>query len=122
MFDIDWFKKINDTYGHQAGDSVLKEISILLNSLIRPTDIVGRWGGEEFMILCPEIDLIEAQILGNRIRSSVAKHQFANNVKITISVGVTEFSPPEKSNDLIRRVDDNLYTAKHQGRNIVVAV
>lgn len=122
MFDIDWFKKINDTYGHQAGDSVLKEISLLLKKSIRPTDIPGRWGGEEFMILCPETDLKEAEILGNRICSLVAKHQFTINAHVTISAGVTEFSTQEKPDDFIKRVDDNLYTAKHQGKNVVVAV
>lgn len=122
MFDIDWFKKINDTHGHQAGDSVLKEISLLLKNNTRPMDVLGRWGGEEFMILCPETDLKNAQILGNRICSSVAKHQFTINTQVTISVGVTEFLTQEKPDDLIKRVDDNLYTAKHQGKNIVVAV
>ena len=74
------------------------------------------------MILCPETDLKGTQILGDRICSSVAKHQFTINTQVTISVGVAEFSIQEKPDDLIKRVDDNLYTAKHQGRNVVVAV
>lgn len=120
MFDIDWFKIINDTHGHQAGDSVLKDIALLINNHLRTMDIFGRWGGEEFLILCPETDIEEVRTLGVRICSLVANHQFTINKPVTISVGATEFSCQEKSNELIKRVDDNLYTAKHQGKNIVI--
>lgn len=120
MFDIDRFKRINDTYGHQAGDSVLREISSLLNENLRSTDILGRWGGEEFLVLCPETNLEEAQILGVKICSVVANHQFEINAPLTISAGGCEFSEQEDPKDLIRRVDEKLYAAKHQGRNRVV--
>ena len=121
MFDIDWFKKINDTYGHQAGDSVLKDIALLLKNNLRDIDIPGRWGGEEFLILCPQTDIEDARKLGVRICSLVANHRFTINAQVTISVGVAEFSEQEKSNELIKRADNNLYTAKHQGRNTVIS-
>ncbi len=121
MFDIDWFKKINDTYGHQAGDSVLKDIALLLKNNLRAVDIPGRWGGEEFLILCPQADIEEARELGSRICKLIAEHQFTIDRQVTISVGVAEFSGQEKCDDLIKRADENLYTAKHQGKNTVVA-
>ena len=120
MFDIDWFKKINDTHGHQAGDSVLKEISLLLKENLRSTDIPGRWGGDEFLVLCPETNLEEARILGVKLCSVVANHRFEINEPVTISVGGVEFSEQENSKDLVKRVDEKLYAAKHQGRNTVV--
>lgn len=122
MFDIDWFKRINDTYGHQAGDSVLKEIALLLKDSLRTIDILGRWGGEEFIIICPETDITEVQILGNRICSLVANYQFSIKASVTISVGITKFSGQENSEKLIKRVDDNLYAAKHKGKNTVVSL
>ena len=122
MFDIDWFKKINDTYGHQAGDSVLKDLAILIKNNLRTIDIPGRWGGEEFMIICPETGMKEVQKLGIRICSLVANFQFSINTPVTISVGVTQFSGQENSDNLIKRADDNLYKAKHKGKNTVIAM
>lgn len=121
LFDIDWFKKINDTYGHPAGDTVLRELAQLLRANLRVTEIPCRWGGEEFLVLCPEIHQEEAKALGIRLCSLVEKHQFAIGTRVTISAGVTEFNGTEKANELIKRVDENLYTAKRDGRNRVIA-
>jgi len=121
LFDIDWFKKINDTYGHPAGDTVLRELAQLLRANLRVTEIPCRWGGEEFLVLCPEVHQEEAKALGNRLCSLVENHQFAIGTRVTISAGVTEFNGTEKANELIKRVDENLYTAKHEGRNRVIA-
>ncbi len=121
MFDVDWFKKINDSYGHPAGDSVLREIAALLKDNLRVTDIAGRWGGEEFLILLPETDAKNAEALAKKFCSLVANHQFEIGKQVTISMGVATFSFHEKSNEFVKRVDDNLYTAKAQGRNRVVA-
>lgn len=121
LFDIDWFKKINDTYGHPAGDSVLRELSLLLRANLRATEIPCRWGGEEFLILCPETDGEEAKALGIRLCSLVENHQFSVNRRVTISAGVAQFTGNEKINELIKRVDEYLYLAKSNGRNTVVA-
>jgi len=121
ILDIDWFKKVNDEYGHLAGDSVLKECATLMFKSSRDIDMVGRWGGEEFIILCPRINVIQADALGERIRSSIEQHQFSSKAAITISVGVAEFSHKESVSELIKRADDNLYYAKHNGRNRVIS-
>lgn len=120
LFDIDWFKQINDTYGHPAGDSVLRELALLLRANLRVTEIPCRWGGEEFLILCPETHREEAKALGIRLCSLVENHRFAINTRVTISVGVTEFTGKEKVNELIKRVDELLYAAKRNGRNNVM--
>ncbi|MCK5201219.1 MAG: GGDEF domain-containing protein, partial [Spirochaetales bacterium] len=120
MFDIDWFKKINDTYGHPAGDSVLEELSLLTRKTLRSTDIISRWGGEEFLVLCPEIKLDRARALAVKLCSAVENHRVTVGVAITISVGLCEFGREKNLEDLIKKVDEKLYDAKHQGRNTVV--
>jgi len=119
ILDIDFFKKINDTYGHQAGDSVIKEIAMLLQKNSRDIDVVGRWGGEEFIILCPRINVSQALELANRIRASIELYLFSIKTSITISIGVAEFNSQETVIELVKRADDNLYTAKSNGRNCV---
>ncbi len=121
LFDIDWFKQVNDTYGHPAGDAVLRELAQLLKANLRVTEIPCRWGGEEFLVLCPETSQEEAKALGIRLCSLVENHQFSIDTRITISVGVTEFTGTEKTNELIKRVDEHLYAAKRNGRNTVIA-
>jgi len=121
ILDIDWFKKVNDDYGHQAGDSVLKECAELMLKSSRDIDMVGRWGGEEFIILCPRVSVTQAHALGERIRSSIEHYPFLSGRTITISVGVAEFNRKESVLELIKRADDNLYNAKHNGRNRVVS-
>jgi diguanylate cyclase (GGDEF)-like protein len=120
MFDIDWFKKINDTYGHQAGDSVLSEIAQLTKETLRSVDIVGRWGGEEFLVLCPEINLNEAKVLAIKLCSTIENYRFTVGATITISAGLCEFDEQESIEEMIREVDEKLYEAKRRGRNTVV--
>ena len=120
IFDIDWFKRINDNYGHLTGDEVLKAIAQLLRENIRPTDIPGRWGGEEFLIVCPETDIVGARNLGVKLCSMVADHPFEIDTTVTISVGGSEFSKEDTLEDLIRRADEKLYEAKRRGKNTVV--
>ena len=120
MFDIDWFKKINDTYGHQAGDSVLDEIARLTKKTLRSTDIVGRWGGEEFLVLCPEINLNGAKALASKLCSTIENHRFTVSATVTISAGLCEFDEQKSIEDMIKKTDEKLYEAKRQGRNTVV--
>lgn len=120
VLDIDWFKKVNDTYGHLAGDIVIKEIATLIRENSRDIDVVGRWGGEEFLILCPKINLAQALGLAERIRRSIEEHLFSINTPLTVSIGVAEFNHHETVIELLKRADDNLYAAKHSGRNCVL--
>ncbi len=120
MFDIDWFKKINDTYGHQAGDSVLDEIARLSKKTLRATDIVGRWGGEEFLVLCPGINLIGSKALAIKLCSTIENYRFTVNTTVTISAGLCEFDGHKSIEDMIKEADMKLYKAKRQGRNTVV--
>ncbi len=128
MVDIDFFKSFNDTYGHQAGDDVLRIISQVLVSASREIDIIGRYGGEEFVALLPETGLAQATIYSERLRAKVEargrdlKTRFKDTNSLTISVGVTETFPAEGDDieRIIARVDDALYKAKEQGRNRVV--
>ncbi len=122
--DIDFFKKINDTYGHSAGDDILIYISRLLIAEKREIDQVARWGGEEFLILLPETDLKGAVQLGNKIRKMVSAKPFIHEgqeIPVTMSFGVSEYNgetPIEKTIDL---ADQRLYLAKNSGRNKVVS-
>ncbi len=120
MFDIDWFKKINDTYGHQVGDIVLQELSKLAKQTVRSTDIVSRWGGEEFLILCTQTDLKTAYNLAQRLREDTQNYKFNGDIKMTISLGAHEFNGKDSIDDLLKKVDDKLYKAKQSGRNKVV--
>ncbi|RQW83135.1 MAG: sensor domain-containing diguanylate cyclase [Geobacter sp.] len=126
MFDIDFFKKVNDTYGHQCGDYILKSVSSKIASMIRKTDILARYGGEEFCCLLPETDLASAQILAERFRKSIAEiiHVYQENeVTETISLGVSELSKQYPTpSSLLERADGALYQAKGSGRNQVVAL
>jgi len=124
MFDIDHFKKVNDTYGHLAGDYVLKEMASAIKGRIRREDIMGRYGGEEFVVVLPEIDNYSSKIFGEKIRRLVERHVFEfEGVKmpLTISVGVCtaweELSTPAA---FIKMADENLYKAKNNGRNCCV--
>ncbi len=120
LIDIDFFKKVNDTLGHQAGDALLIELSRLMKETLRSTDLIARWGGEEFLILCPSSNLEEAVKLAERLRLSVENCKFSIEKSITISVGVAEYSG-QSLDDLINQADKKLYIAKNQGRNRVVS-
>ena len=120
MLDIDHFKKINDLYGHQTGDYVLRELSRIVINNIRSIDIFARWGGEEFMILVPGIDLENASQLAEKLRNIIETSQFENiQGAVTSSFGVVQFDNEESGEDFVHRVDKALYSAKHKGRNRV---
>lgn len=125
MFDIDFFKKVNDTYGHQCGDHVLKGVSSGIASIIRKTDCLARYGGEEFCCLLPETELEPAIMLAERFRAHVMEmtllYQDAE-VGVTISLGVSEFEENDAPEMLLKRADNALYDAKRTGRNKVVAM
>jgi diguanylate cyclase (GGDEF)-like protein/PAS domain S-box-containing protein len=122
MLDLDFFKRVNDTYGHQVGDEILIEVSNVLRQRSRRTDIVGRWGGEEFMIICPATDLQGAQRLAELIRTKIEQHAFPVVGEQTCSLGVSCHQQAEDARSTIQRVDQALYQAKQQGRNCVVSV
>jgi len=120
MLDIDHFKKINDTYGHLMGDKVLKKLANILKQNVREKDLVGRYGGEEFLIVLPNTSKSRAKDIAERIRKSVEKTLFPENIRITISIGVTEYLFKDNISTLIERADQALYKAKKEGRNRVV--
>lgn len=120
-FDLDFFKKVNDTYGHSAGDYILKETATLVKALIRKDDIFGRIGGEEFVLLLPNTDARTAYELAERIRSNMEKHAFKHDGKLirqTLSMGVSQVNPNMKTpEDLLNDADKKLYLSKTGGRN-----
>lgn len=119
IIDIDYFKQVNDTYGHQVGDTTLIEISKILQENIRNTDTVGRWGGEEFIIICPHTDLEGIKQLANQIREKIEKHNFPVIKNKTASFGVSVYKDNDNAEKLINRADEALYKAKENGRNKV---
>ena len=126
MLDIDYFKKINDRFGHQAGDEVLKLFSDLIVSTVRKVDIVARYGGEEFCCLLPETAIEEGILLAERIRNQTEAYRFTskdNSIKVTASLGVAELRKEiSTAEDLIHRADAALYRAKATGRNKTVSM
>lgn len=117
MYDIDFFKKVNDTYGHDVGDTVLCSLSNLVMNNLRDVDIVGRYGGEEFLIILPNTILENAKQYAERLRKEVERHSFETVGKITICMGVIEIEPAENIDEMFKRVDNLLYTSKKSGRN-----
>ncbi len=123
MLDIDWFKRLNDTYGHLYGDEILKEMAALVKGCLRTMDVLARYGGEEFAILLPETDLEDAVLTAERIRMAVENHDFPAShgkpVRVTVSQGVTSFpsSGIEQRSDIVAKADAALYEAKESGRN-----
>ncbi len=120
--DIDHFKKVNDRYGHEAGDAILEQVAELLNSVARHGDIVARWGGEEFLIFLPATGLDSALILAERVREAVAAQALdhaGTSIPITMSLGVAELAPGEPLGAAIARADRGLYASKTDGRNRV---
>ena len=123
MFDLDHFKNINDTYGHPAGDKVLKEIASLVQKNMRTDDIFSRYGGEEFIAILPETDKIKAMELADRLRNKIEKKIITykdNTIKITASFGVAQMEQCADMEKIIQDVDTMLYKAKLNGRNIVM--
>lgn len=121
MADIDHFKKINDTHGHQTGDKVLQSVADIIRQSIRRSDMLGRWGGEEFMILAPETTAVNATALAEKLRRNAEDCEFPLFNRVTISMGVTALQHDDSVETLIARVDAALYDAKHNGRNRVEA-
>ncbi len=119
MFDIDHFKLVNDQYGHQAGDQALIELVQLINSNVRGSDSLFRWGGEEFMLLAPGINLDQVFLLADKLCKLVAANEFTTIGHITISLGVAEYHTDETLDQLIGRADSGMYCAKDLGRNRV---
>jgi diguanylate cyclase (GGDEF)-like protein/PAS domain S-box-containing protein len=121
LFDIDHFKTINDTYGHNSGDDVLRTLALVVQAQLRETDLFCRWGGEELVIICPHTSDKEAYLLAERIREKVESFQFKTVGHITISAGAGEYLPnSDTAESLLKRIDTALYKAKEQGRNQVV--
>lgn len=121
LFDIDFFKVVNDTHGHQVGDEVLKEISTIVNQSVREHDTVVRWGGEEFLILLPETQVDGANIVAEKIRSRIYEGQLTKKkLNISASFGVTVMHENDTEDSFIARADEALYEAKESGRNKVV--
>ncbi len=123
MLDIDYFKNVNDQYGHLIGDEVLENVAVLMQQNVRNTDSVGRYGGEEFIIVLSETDLSSALIVAERLRNAIEAAEMrdseGNMFGITVSQGVSSYKPGEDKQSLISRADDALYRAKQNGRNRV---
>ncbi|MCT4660748.1 MAG: diguanylate cyclase [Tissierellales bacterium] len=122
LADIDYFKKINDYYGHDVGDEVLVDLSKLFKSTLRATDAICRWGGEEFLILLPDTTIEEAIIVAEKLRLEVASHSFRDALpagKITMTMGVAEFKDHSTTKNWIKIADQALYRGKKDGRNCV---
>ncbi|HEY6609723.1 MAG TPA: biofilm regulation diguanylate cyclase SiaD [Pseudomonas sp.] len=120
MIDIDYFKQINDTWGHEVGDRALSEIARVLQGAVRGSDLCGRWGGEEFLLLLPETGLAEAQPLIERLRDALRELRVmvgAERLSITASFGVAEYQAPEGYSQVLNRADAALLVAKRSGRD-----
>lgn len=121
LLDIDYFKKVNDNYGHQVGDLILCEVASILKSNIRKIDIAGRWGGEEFLIICPETSLDEAINFSENLRQILEGYPFPVTKSQTASFGVSTYQKGDCIKDIIARADAALYNAKNNGRNRIEA-
>ena len=119
LLDIDHFKQVNDTFGHQTGDVVLRGLARLVAGRIRAQDMFARWGGEEFVILVPNCNAVEARMFAEKLRLAVEQHDFPGVGQVTCSIGLAEYHPGESINNFIERVDECLYRAKDNGRNRV---
>ncbi len=122
LLDIDNFKDINDNFGHPVGDKILIKITKLLTENIRTVDTCGRWGGEEFLIVCPETELNSAYDLATRLKSLIEYREFPRVEKVTASFGVASYSENKEIKDIIKTADKSLYQAKQNGRNKVEAI
>ena len=119
LIDIDRFKRVNDRYGHSVGDDVLKQVSRILTSTFRASDLAIRWGGDEFLVLLPDVPATGAVVFAERARAQVEKLAFPGVGGVTISAGVVQIRPDEDARAAIRRADAQLYEAKRSGRNLI---
>ena len=127
MTDVDYFKNVNDTYGHTSGDLVLKTVSNVIKHQLRDYDIAGRYGGEEFVIILPFTKLEEAEMVAQRLRKAVENTNIViskvnpdvqkKNINVTISLGVCEYKNGDDEKSLLQKADKALYKAKENGRN-----
>jgi diguanylate cyclase (GGDEF)-like protein len=122
MYDIDYFKQVNDTHGHDVGDEVLKGVTELVRTNIRSLDMVARWGGEEFIILTAQSDVHSARAMAEKLRTAIAGWAFEMVGTVTASFGVAVFEPHDDSTSFLKKVDDALYKAKENGRNRVEVI
>lgn len=120
LLDVDFFKSINDQYGHEAGDAVLVTLAATIRRTLRETDSLGRWGGEEFLILASGCSLAQGEALAERIRSAVSAMQFEPAGTVTLSIGVSQWQPGDQRGQWVDRADQAMYAAKQNGRNRVV--
>ena len=126
VLDLDYFKSVNDTYGHDAGDDVLREFSERLKKSIRGIDLACRYGGEEFVVVMPDTDMTVAGMVAERLRRRIAGEPFnvgkqAQTIDVTISIGMAALLPGDNAAAILKRADQALYRAKRDGRNRVVA-
>jgi diguanylate cyclase (GGDEF)-like protein len=121
MFDIDHFKVVNDTYGHDIGDRVLVEVVQSAMETIRQSDVLARWGGEEFMVLLPQTTPEMALSMAQRLLENINGYEFTGIGTLSVSIGVVHLQQADTIDLLVKRVDDALYAAKESGRNRVVA-
>lgn len=119
LFDVDHFKRVNDTFGHQTGDQVLAQLAGAVGGSIRTTDLFARWGGEEFIVLMPGSDLNAAHLLAEKLRMALEKQPFSDVGQVTCSFGVAEYAPGDDMDALMKKADRCLYQAKASGRNRV---
>ena len=122
LADIDYFKAINDTHGHKAGDDALARVGQVLKASVRADDVAVRWGGEEFLLVLPHCDLAQALELGERLRAAIGAAQVSEHAafSLSISAGVAQMAPQDTVSELLRRADLAMYCAKRHGRNSVV--
>lgn len=119
MFDLDHFKAVNDRHGHEMGDKVLKQVARLAREALREPDVVGRWGGEEFLVLLPDTDAGKARVVADRLGQGIAEAHFEGPGQVTASLGLATLREGESQDQLLRRVDEALYRAKEGGRDRV---
>jgi two-component system cell cycle response regulator len=122
MYDLDHFKRVNDSFGHDTGDDVLRVVTQVVTGNTRKVDVAARWGGEEFVVLMPQSDLAAASHAAEKLRLAIEQTRFDKVGTLTVSFGVTELVPQDDPNTLLKRVDDALYLAKENGRNRVEAL
>lgn len=120
MIDLDTFKHINDTFGHNKGDEVIREVAAIMKRMIRPTDFAGRWGGDEFVIILPGTTLANARIVASRLQQAFQTIRLPDHSFLTASIGCTTASPDETEQTFYKRMDDALYLAKEGGRNRII--
>ncbi len=121
LFDIDHFKSVNDTYGHLVGDEVLIKLAATIKRLLRKSDSIARWGGEEFVVLLPNTGIEQAELIAENLRQQIEQIAFRKLGRVTSSFGVAELLKNEDEKDFLKRVDEALYMAKSSGRNCVVS-